>query len=307
MGKQAKVFSFSAYHLGNTQEEILKSIQTHLEEIRHSHPDLVCIPEEVLISTGDSNNPNWIENNRQLTEMCRQFAREVGTYFVVNPEVPAEGHPGMRYNTAYVIDRSGTIIGQYRKRHITFRAIAKSGLPGERFAVIDTDIGRIGLMICFDVGWRDDWKKLADMGADMIVWPSAYHGGNLLNAYAALHMYYVVTSVWDAPSRIIDPFGRTIAQSSPNEPFVSSVIDPGAPIYHLDWHEQIVPQLRAVYGDRLSIRLDDEAHVFQLASRDPALDVQDLETQYGLTTYRAYHERYTRENDSLRSIYPELP
>ena len=305
MDRSAKVISFSAYNPGSTQEEILSSIAGYLEEIRHSHPDLVCLPEEVLISSGDNGNPNWAENNRRLLEMCRNFAREVGTNFVVNPEEPSEDYPGKRYNTAYVIDRSGEIIGRYRKRHITFRAIAREGIPGEHFTVVDTDIGRLGLMICFDVGWRDDWKKLADMGAELIVWPSAYHGGSLLNAYAAIHMYYIVTSVWGAPSRVIDPFGRTIAQSSPNEPFVSAVIDPGAPIYHLDWHEEIVPKLRAEYGDRLLIRLDDDAHVFQVASRDPGVDVREIESRYGLTTYRAYHEQYTRENDAIRSRFPE--
>jgi len=307
MGKRAKVISLSVYYPGKTQEEILAAIEERLEEIRGCRPDLVCLPEEPLISGGDKTNPGWAENNRKLLEMCRRFAREVGTNVVVNPEMPSEEYPGKRCNVAYVIDRQGEIIGKYGKRHITFRAIAGDGLPGDRFAVVETDIGRIGLMICFDVGWRDDWKKLADMGAELVVWPSAYHGGDLLNGYAVVHMIHIVTSVWNAPSRVIDPFGHTVAQSAHQDPFVIAEIDVGAPIYHTDRHEPLISQMRKEYGARLSIMLDQNSNTFMLASRDPALTVDEVEKKYGLMTYKAYHEMYTRENDALRAEYPEPP
>lgn len=80
-------------------------------------------------------------------------------------------------------------------------------IPGDECPVFDTDFGRLGVQTCFDIGWRDGWKQLADQGAQLVVWSAAYDGGNLLNAYAALHMYYVVSTVRTDHARIIDLTG----------------------------------------------------------------------------------------------------
>lgn len=73
--------------------------------------------------------------------------------------------------------------------------MVKHVMPGKELPVFDTDFGRIGIQICFDIGWRDGWKELADKGAQLVIWTSAYDGGNLLHTYAAHNMYYVVSSV----------------------------------------------------------------------------------------------------------------
>ena len=57
--------------------------------------------------------------------------------------------------------------------------------PGTECAtVVETDFGRMGLAICYDIGWPDLWAQLAEQGAELVVWPSAYGGGLPLQAYA---------------------------------------------------------------------------------------------------------------------------
>jgi predicted amidohydrolase len=66
-------------------------------------------------------------------------------------------------------------------------------IPGNELPVFETDFGPVGILICFDIGWHETWRALAEKGAKMVVWQSAYDGGFLLNAYAALNVYYVVS------------------------------------------------------------------------------------------------------------------
>lgn len=156
MSKKANIISFSSRGFGRTQSEILASLGRKFDEISKLRPDLVCFPEEVLISGGDSANPDWERNNSLALELCRTRARKLCTNVEVCLEEPSEAYPGRRYNTSYLIDRDGSVLAKYRKRHITFRAIAGDGIPGERIVTADTDIGRIGLSTCFDIGWRGD-------------------------------------------------------------------------------------------------------------------------------------------------------
>ena len=301
---QKNIITFSSKGFGRTQTEILRSLSEKLNEIEKLRPDLVCFPEELLISGGDSDNPDWVKNNSLALEMCQSAAKRLSTHIEICLEEPAESYPGKRYNTSYLIGRDGDILAKYRKRHITFRAIAHDGLPGERIIVVDTDIGRIGLSTCFDIGWRADWQALEDAGAQIVIWNSAYHGGKLLNAYAAVHMYYIVTSVWNSQSRVIDPFGNDIASSSSWDAFASARFDPRAEIFHFDHHENALPELRAEYGDKISFRVEPLGNMFELTV-DDSLSIDEIKTKHRLVNYRDYHKNSTEDNLAILREYPE--
>ena len=50
--------------------------------------------------------------------------------------------------------------------------------------VFDTEIGKLGLSICFDVNWPGIWREMRAEGAELICWISAYGGGLPLQALA---------------------------------------------------------------------------------------------------------------------------
>lgn len=303
MGKRAKVITWSSDILpGKDRETVLTSLRNQLETSANYHPDLVCFTEEVMLSCGDE---NWEENNALALELFCSSAKKLHSNIVCCLEEPSLAYPGKSYNTTYFIDRKGTVLKKYRKRHITFRAIAGHGLSGEELAVCDMDIGRVGAMICFDLGWRDDWKVLKDMGAELIVWSSAYHGGILPNAYAAVHQYWVVTSVWNRGiSRIINPFGEEVAHSSMWECFAMAEIDLGAEIFHFDHHAHIPARLRQELGDRVEIGIKDGDNVFLISSKDPRWPLERIKAHYGLHTYQEYQDKSTQDNLDMLAKYP---
>lgn len=305
MHAPVKIITFSAKNFGGTQEKILATFEQKLEELRSTTMDLLCFPEELLISSGDKNNPNTVENNRRALELAKKYAAELHTNMVVSLTEEAEAYPGRHYNTAYLLNRSGEIIGKCRKRHITPYEITSDFLPGDSVPVFETDIGRIGFATCYDVGWRDDWVKLEENGAQIVVWPSAYHGGNLLNGYAAVHMYYVVTSVWNMESRIIDRMGNTIAEGNRWDPAVTAEIYPQSEIFHTDNNVRLVGELRKTYGDKLYIHVDGELNMIELASRDPSVTVEEIKAKYGMQTYKEYHAAADAANRALLEQYPE--
>ncbi|MFE9658155.1 carbon-nitrogen hydrolase family protein [Micromonospora sp. NPDC006431] len=79
------------------------------------------------------------------------------------------------YNSALLISGDG-ILGRYRKQHLPFFGADRFVSPGDDRAprVIDTSIGRIGLMICFDLRFPESARVPALQGADVIAMPTAW-------------------------------------------------------------------------------------------------------------------------------------
>lgn len=310
MGTRAKIatVAFRAGHLGRRDQAAMVDYVFELVDgLRASRPDLICLPEEVLIAAGDKDNPQWAALNARLLEGLSARARAMGAMIECCAEEPSRAYPGKRYNTAYLIGRDGGMIGKYRKRYLTFRALEGSGIPGEALPVFDTDIGRIGLQTCFDIGWRPPWAALADKGCELVVWNAAYDGGYLLDAYAALHMYFIASSVWTDHARIIDPTGRVVCESSRWDGVAIAEVDLGMELYHADRQEDKPAQIRAALGDKVDIRSDSRANIFTVSSRDDAWPASRVREAFGLMTYKDYHAAYGRDNDRARVAYPEEP
>jgi beta-ureidopropionase len=116
-------------------------------------------------------------------ERFAALAAELGMVLIV--PVYEEEQPGVRYNTAAVIDADGRYLGKYRKTHVP----QVSGFwekfyfrPGNLgYPVFDTAVGRIGVYICYDRHFPEGWRALGLAGARIVFNPSATSRG--LSAY----------------------------------------------------------------------------------------------------------------------------
>lgn len=289
---------------GKRQEEMLAHCLAVLEQLAGCHTDLVCFPEEVLIAGGQREHPDWAALNAHLLDRLCEWARKAGSMVACCLEEPSERHPGKRYNTAYLIDRKGAILGTYRKRYLTFRALENDGIPGNALPVFETDIGRIGMQTCFDIGWRAPWTALGEKRCDLVLWNAAYDGGTLLNAYAAHNMYFIASSVWTDHAKLIDPMGRTVEESSTWDGVAMATLHLDTEIFHIDRQEHCPAEIRRRLGDRVLLRSYSQENVFTVASNDVSWPVERIKAEFGLVSYRAYHEEYGRINEAWRERYP---
>jgi predicted amidohydrolase len=81
------------------------------------------------------------------------------------------GADGNLYNTASVIDPSGTVVKRYRKM-FPFRPYEHDVTSGQEFCVFDVpDVGRFGLSICYDMWLPETTRTLTAMGAEVLLHP----------------------------------------------------------------------------------------------------------------------------------------
>lgn len=74
-------------------------------------------------------------------------------------------------NTAVVVG-PGELLGRYRKTHLPYLGVDRFVTPGDELEVIDTDAGRIGLEICYDLRFPELTRALALAGAELVVLPT---------------------------------------------------------------------------------------------------------------------------------------
>ncbi|MEU2035289.1 nitrilase-related carbon-nitrogen hydrolase [Nocardia amamiensis] len=113
------------------------------------------------------------------TERFSALAKELGLVMIL--PVYEQEQPGLRYNTAAVIDADGSYLGKYRKHHIPHvngfweKFYFRPGNLG--WPVFETAVGRIGVYICYDRHFPEGWRALGMAGAEIVFNPSATSRG----------------------------------------------------------------------------------------------------------------------------------
>ena len=109
------------------------------------------------------------------TELFGALAKELGVVLVLS--LFERRAPGLYHNTAVVIERDGSIAGKYRKMHIPDDPAYYEkfySTPGDLgFEPIDTSVGRLGVLVCWDQWYPEAARLMAMRGAEMLIYPTA--------------------------------------------------------------------------------------------------------------------------------------
>lgn len=129
------------------------------------------------------------------------------------------------YNTSVLIGRDGNLEGTYRKTALPNEEIIGGISPGEAFPVFDTDFGKIGMMICWDVFFPEPARMLALQGAEVIFMP--IWGGNLTlaKARAIENQVYLVSSTYDMKTGVFDKSGDLVVEGTEENPVAIIEVD----------------------------------------------------------------------------------
>jgi predicted amidohydrolase len=233
------------------------------------------------------------------TQAMSALARKHHTY-IASPIGRMDGN--RHFNSAVLLDRSGKVVFVYDDVFPSeFDHRAKLDV-GNSVSVYQADFGRIGFAICFDVNFPDVWKSLADQGAELVLWPSAYTGGSSVQAHALTYHYYIVSSSLACDCTVFDITGEQIHyQKSDGINASHLTLDLDRGIYHNDMN---IPKrarlLREHPNDvQLAEHLDREGW-FVLQARRPGASARALARQYEIEELRDYINRSRRELDAMR-------
>lgn len=251
--------------------ENVRTVKAYLEKIKDENPDFVILPEMFCCPYQTENFPIYAEKEGgPVWQQLSGYAKQYGIYLIGGsmPEKDAEGNV---YNTSYIFDREGKQIGKHRKVHL-FDIDVKGGqtfkesdtlTAGDSDTVFDTEFGKIGVMLCFDIRFPELSRMMVNDGARIVFVPAAFnmttgpaHWELSFRTRALDNQIYMVGC---APARdvsagyiswghsiVTDPWGRVIDMLDEKKGILLAELD-------MDYEEQVREELPLLKSRRKDI------------------------------------------------------
>jgi len=158
---------------GNKEKTIKKSV----ELIKKAKGELVILQElhqnEYFCKCEDTKYFDYAESFKEDVIFWQKISKEQNIVLVTS--LFEKVMDGLYYNTAVVFDK-GKIAGKYRKTHIPDDPGFYEKFyftPGDKIEPIDTSIGRLGVLICWDQWFSEPARIMALKGAEILIYPTA--------------------------------------------------------------------------------------------------------------------------------------
>ena len=158
----------------------IEKLQRHIRQAAAEGAELVVLQELhnglYFCQTEDTNVFDQAEPiPGPSTELFGALAKELGIVLVLS--LFERRAPGLYHNTAVVLERDGSIAGKYRKMHIPDDPAYYEKFyftPGDLgFEPINTSVGRLGVLVCWDQWYPEAARLMAMRGAEMLIYPTA--------------------------------------------------------------------------------------------------------------------------------------
>jgi predicted amidohydrolase len=186
------------------------------------------------------------------TERLAALARELEIHLCAGSLLEAAAGERRAYNTSCLFDPQGTLVARYRKLHLFDVDLpgqvtvceSDTRAPGAEVVTVPTELGTLGLTICYDLRFPELYRRLVRAGAEVLLVPSAFtfptgaaHWEPLCRARAIENQCYLIApdqtgrsphgfADW-GDSLIVDPWGRVLARAGDGEQVVTAEIDLG--------------------------------------------------------------------------------
>lgn len=244
MGKSFKVAVCQMHVVDDKQVNIEKAVNL-IGKSASKRTDLVVLPEMFNCPYENEKFPFYAEPRKssETLKAVSKAARDHGVYLVAG-SIPERDEDKI-YNTSFIIDPHGKIIGSHRKLHlfdvdipggITFKE-SDTLSAGDRLTVLETDLARIGVAICYDVRFPELSRLMALKGVELMVLPGAFnmttgpsHWKTLIRSRAIDSQFYVAAAsparyendsyVAYGHSMVVDPWGLMLAEAGAFEEII---------------------------------------------------------------------------------------
>ena len=256
-----------------TKEDKEYNVDKAIEFIKkacENNSDIVCLGEMFNTSyrTSVFKKNSEKEENSYTLQKISEVAKEKKIYIVAGSI--CEEDDDRYYNTSYVFNREGEIIGKHRKLHlydvdIKDKLIIRESdviTSGKDVTVVDTEFCKIGIAICYDLRFPEIFRMMVDKGANLIIVPAAfntvtgsYHWNTLIKSRSIDNQVYVAAVsparnynekyIIYGHSKVSDPYGKTLGELDEKEGILYCDID----LEHLNKVRDELPILKHIRND----------------------------------------------------------
>jgi predicted amidohydrolase len=216
----------------------LEKILRYISQAAGKGTVLCTFPEFMMCYTSSSQSAKELANIAEkidgefvssISEAAKQNSIQViGTLYEKSPK------PNRVYDTSFLVDKNGKVISRYRKIHLYNALGFKESVklyPGSSITKpVKTSVGKMGMMICYDLRFPEMSRILASSGSEVLVVPSAWVKGKMkeehwltINKTRAIENgCYVISpdqvgNIYCGRSVVVDPYGKILLDMKKRE------------------------------------------------------------------------------------------
>jgi predicted amidohydrolase len=254
-----------------------------IDQAAADKPDIIVLPE-TFIGSGNSQAETV---PGPTTDFLAKKARKYNCYLTA--PMLEETKQGLR-NAVILLDRKGNVCWKYYKYVPTINEMERDVIPGESISVYETDFGRIGAVICFDLNFHEIIKQYKKNRAELIIFPSMFRGGFQFRIWAYICQCYMVSATPGENSLIVNPLGRILAESSSFGRIIFNKINLDFSVVHIDCNHSKVMAMKRKYKTRVELDIASPEAVMLLTSHHKK-SIKEMIDEFDIETCDDYFNR----------------
>ncbi|MDH3617670.1 MAG: carbon-nitrogen hydrolase family protein [Nitrosopumilus sp.] len=219
------------FRASTNKETNLKKITNYILKAAQNKATLVAFPEFMMFYTDSSQTPKQLASLAETIDgnFVNTIAKSANQnqIQVIGSFYEKSTKKDRVYDTSFVIAKTGKVISTYRKIHLYdalgFRESDKMTSGSKITKPVKTSIGKVGMMICYDLRFPEMSRSLAASGSEVLVAPSAWVKGDMkeehwltINKTRAIENgCYVIApdqvgNIYCGRSVVVDPYGKIL-------------------------------------------------------------------------------------------------
>lgn len=278
------------------QKMVNQMIHFWKREIAHilpDHPDLIVLQENCDFPWGlsqDEKNAYIQVRKNQIQDFFASIARDHQCYVLFGTRRVSDG---ILRNSGVLIDRAGNVAGIYDKNYPTIGEMEAGIVPGNDVSIFQTDFGKIAVAICFDLNYDEHLERYIELQPDMVLFPSAYHGGFVQSvwAYSCRSFFVGAISSVGRNSEIINPLGEIVASSTNYANYAITNVNLDFKLVHLDYNRPRLTKLKQKYGRDVHIHDPGGLGVVMVSSNHDHISVDQMLKEFEIEILDDYFDR----------------
>ena len=209
----------------------ITKILDYIRQAAKNHADMCTFPEYMMFYTPSTQSAKQLAQQAEtikgdFVSAVAKCAKE-NSIGVVGTMYEKSRKKDRVYDTSFIVNKNGKVIGKYRKIHLYdalgFKESSKMSSGSLIPMPTKTSVGKLGMMICYDLRFPEMSRTLASAGTEILVVPSAWVNGPMkeehwltLNKSRAIENgCYVIAPdhlghVYSGRSLAVDPYGRIL-------------------------------------------------------------------------------------------------
>lgn len=277
-----------------SRDQVLKWLDTVRRQCSGFPTDLYVLSESVEAAAQRPDMAEAVDRPGPLLNAYRDWARDLQCHIAGSVKLAEDGAV---YNAVVFVAPDGRILGDYRKSNLTIGELEAGLTPGKGAKTTDTDIGRLGGVICFDLNYLWLMQEYRALKPDILCYPSAYHGGIMQAQWAYQCRCFFVSALWFHGSGVLDPFGRPLRLTDCYTSIARAEINLDRVMVHLDYNRDKFADMERKYRDEIRIEIPANIGSALIYSESAARSAEDLMREFGLECLDDYLARSRRANE----------